>query len=185
MGMENSVETKTPQDLAVEAGEHYQRGEFLIAANIFAAAENGFHLKEDHLNAAEMANNRSVAFLQAGRAQAALKAVTGTAEIFASQHDELRQAMAYGNQAAALEALKEYNAALQAYEASAELLKKVNADELRMDVMKSLSALQLKTGQSLQALATMQAGVDGLKKPKMKHHLLQRLLHVPAKLMNR
>lgn len=183
--MQAPIETKTPQDLAAEGGKLYKNGEYVSAASAFAAAENAYQLQGDLLKAAEMANNCSVALLQAGEAQAALHAVADTVEIFASHNDELHQAMAYGNRAAALEALEQYEDAIQDYAVSAELLKKVNADELRLDVMKSLSALQLKTGRSLEALTTMQAGVDGLKKPKMRYRILQRLLDMPAKLMKR
>jgi len=50
-----------------------------------------------------------------------------------------------------------------------------------LDVMKSLSGLQLRTGSSLEALATMQSGVESIEKPKMKHRLLKRLLKLPAR----
>lgn len=69
-----------------------------------------------------MANNCSVAYLKAGNAAAALEAVTGTDAIFAEKGDRLRQAMALGNQAAALEGLNQLDAAIGSYNQSAELL---------------------------------------------------------------
>ncbi len=169
--------------LAKEAKQAYQRGDYESAARSFQAAAQGYKTCQDSLNAAEMANNASVAYLQAGDGQAALQAVEGTAEIFAAEGDVRRQAMALGNLGAALEALKRYEDAEQAYQQSADLLKQVGEDQLRLNVMQSLSSLQMRTGRQLQALSSMQAGLEDVNRPSPRQRILKKLLGVPFKLM--
>ena len=75
------------------------------------------------LLAAEMSNNESVALLQAGQPGRALEAARGTDALFASASDPKRQAMALGNQAAALDALGRSDEALETYRAPRRSLK--------------------------------------------------------------
>jgi len=51
--------------------------------------------------------------------------------------------------------------------------------------MQSLSALQLRTGRQLEALATMQAGVERIERPGLKNRLLKKILDLPFRLFNR
>jgi tetratricopeptide (TPR) repeat protein len=183
--MENSYNAKTPPQLEKDGGVAYQRGEYKEAARIFAAAEGGYKLKGDIQKSAEMANNRCVALLRANQAEAALEAVDDTIEIFRSGHDERLLAMALGNRASAYEALRRYSEAFIDYEASAEILKEIGEQDLRLNVMKSLSALQLRSGRSLEALATMQAGVNGVDKPGLTHRLIKKLLKMPGRLLGK
>jgi tetratricopeptide (TPR) repeat protein len=183
--MNTNVDTKTPQQLETEGGNLYRQGDFVEAANSFAAAQEGFGATGDTFKSADMANNRSVALLQANQGQAAFDAVKDTVDLFRQAADERRLAMALGNRAAALEALKEFEQAISDYEESAIILKKIGEHDLRLDVMKSLSGLQLRTGRSMEALATMQSGVEGVEKPKLTHRLLKRLLKFPSRFMGR
>jgi tetratricopeptide (TPR) repeat protein len=173
------VKVLTPQKLASEGQAAYQKGDYSKAVLDFAAAEQAYRAQGDELQASEMANNRSVALLQAEDHQAALQAVEGTIEIFLGADDQRRLAMALGNRAAALEALGRFDEAMENYEESANIFNRLGEQEMRLEVMRSLSALQLKTGRSLQALASMQAGVDGLEKPSIKQRLLKRILALP------
>jgi tetratricopeptide (TPR) repeat protein len=152
---------------------------------MFLAAAESYRLADDPVTAAEMDNNRSVALLQTGDAQAALAAVVDTISIFQGAGDTRRLAMAYGNQAAALEALGQLEAAESAYQQSADLLAEVGEDQLRASVMRSVSELQLRQGRHLEAVASMQTGLGGLKRPKTKQRLIRRLLDMPFKLLNR
>lgn len=183
--MDNAFDTKTPQQLEAEGGSAYHSGNHAEAAGIFLAAEEGYRAVGDKMKAAEMANNCSVSLLQTDKAQDAYQAVRDTVEIFREAQDEKRLAMALGNRAAALEALDNLEQALLDYETSADILKKIGKHDLRLEVMKSISALQLRMGRSLQAVATMQAGVDGVEKPKLKYRLLKRILNFPSKFMNK
>lgn len=179
------MKLQTPQQLTKSGKAAYQAGDYSDAAELFEAAAKGFAAQEEHLLAAEMSNNQSVALLQAGEAQAALDAVSGTADVFSAAADIRRQAMAVGNAAAALDALGQLDQAEQAYQLSAELLAEIGADKLRANVMQSLSQLQLRTGRQLEALASMQSGVENIKRPSLPQRLLKKLLKVPFKLLNR
>lgn len=171
----------SPEEQAEQAKETYQRGEYLLAAQEFKVAATSYKLKNDVIFAAEMANNQSVALLQAGETQKAYDALEGTEDVFINANDKLRLAMAYGNRAAALEGLKQIESALQAYQESAKMLKELGEDHLYAQVMQSLSSLQLKTGHKLEAMASMQAGVSAIEKPNFIQRILKKFLAVPFK----
>lgn len=175
----------TPQQLGKEGKTAYGHGDYLAAAQAFDAAQAGFKLTGATLEAAEMANNCSVAYLQAEEAEKALQAVDGTEAIFAQAGDLRRQGMALGNRGAALEALDRKEEALQAYQQSADLLQEAGEDQMRVHVMQSLSMLQLNMGKQLQALASMQAGLDGVRRPTPKQSMLKKLLKIPFEMVNR
>ncbi|KAA3645290.1 MAG: hypothetical protein DWQ07_12530 [Chloroflexi bacterium] len=179
------MEAHNPNQLAEQAKSAYQGGEFKKAADLFEAAASGFKAQDDAGSVAEMSNNQSVALLQSGDAEAALAATLNTDKVFEELGDTKRQAMALGNQAAALEALERVQEAEQGYQHSAELLKAVGEDELYATVMQSISAIQMRTGRQIEALASMQAGVDNAKKPSLWQRFLKRLLQIPMRLLNR
>jgi tetratricopeptide (TPR) repeat protein len=179
------AETLSPQKLSKEGTSAYKRGDYLMAAQSFEAAVQAYIASDDKLNAAEMANNCSVAYLQAGEAEAALKAVQDTPEIFAEAGDVKRQGMAEGNKASALEALERLDEATDAYLRSAELLQQAGEDQLRANALSSLSALQFKKGRQLQALASMQSGLNGVKKPTAKQKFIKKLLDIPFQMINK
>jgi tetratricopeptide (TPR) repeat protein len=177
-------ETLSPAQLAKDAQRSYKKEDYLKAAQEFQAAAEGYQSIGSHLDAAEMFNNSSVAYIQADDAQSALEVVAGTANVFAEAGDLRRQGLALGNHATALEASGQLEEALEMYQQSAELLKQAGETNMRASVMQSLSALQLKTGHQLEALATMQAGLDGIDKPNPKQRALKKLLQMPFKMLN-
>jgi tetratricopeptide (TPR) repeat protein len=180
--MEEALNTPA---LISEARFMYTTGDFLEAARLFQAAENSLELATDHLQAAEMANNRSVALLQAGEAQAALQAVQGKKMVFEQAGDLRGLAMTLGNQGAALEALKQFEQAGDAYRQAADLFRQVGENDLYTITMQSLSAVQLRTNRPLEAVATMQAGLEKVSKPGIRQRFLKRLLDIPFRLLNR
>jgi tetratricopeptide (TPR) repeat protein len=99
--------------------KEYAKGAYLAAAKFFAQAGQAYENANDPLNAAEMKNNQSVALLQGGKADDALKATEGTEEIFAGAGDLKRQGIAIANRAAALEGLKKWQEALAEYDRAA------------------------------------------------------------------
>ncbi len=107
-----------------------------------------------------MANNRSVAVLRSGNAQIAFSIAQGTDQIFAQAGDIRRQAMALGNQAAALDAMNKSDEAIQYYQQCNELLKQGNDPSLRAYVLQSLSGLYLRRRRYLDALIVMEAALD-------------------------
>ena len=175
----------TPQDLSAAGKRAYENGRYAQAAALFLQARDAWKEHNEPLEAAEAANNASVAFLQAGEAQTALDVVRGTAEIFTQAGDLKRAGMAWGNIAAALEALERLDEALDAYQQSADLLKRAGESDLRLHVMQAISALQLRSGRQLEALASMQAGLDGVGKLTPKQRFLRRLLQIPMDWLNR
>ncbi|HSF82030.1 MAG TPA: hypothetical protein VLA49_12390 [Anaerolineales bacterium] len=178
-------EPMSPNQLLAEAKKAYEMGNFVESAHTFEAAAQAFTSSGDELMASEMRNNSSVAFLQAGEAESALQAVEGTAAIFANAGDIRRQGMALGNLGAALEAVNLLDESVEAYMQSADLLKQAGDTDLRLHVMRSISALQLRTGRQIEALATMQAGLEDVDKPSPKQRFLKRLLDIPSRLMNK
>ncbi len=179
--MNEPIQTKSPQQLDQEGKDLYQKGEFLEAAMVFAAAGKAYQAMNDPLMAAEMANNSSVAYLQGGNGQAAFDAVAGTELIFAEKGDFRRQGMALGNRASALEALGDFDSAAEYYQQSAEILLQCGEQDLRAHALKSLSALHMKRGKQIDALFSMKAGLDGIEKPSITQRILKKLLKLPMK----
>jgi tetratricopeptide (TPR) repeat protein len=167
-----------PQAIIKQAQASYKSGDVLTAADLFRQAAEGY-LQSDELNAAEMMNNCSVAFLKGGCAAEALEAAQGTDQVFAAANDARRQALALGNQGAAHEALGDVQRAIACYQQSAELLKDTNDPDLRAYVLGSLSALQLKTGDQLQSLATMHVALQTKPELSLKERILKKLIQIP------
>ena len=74
----------------------------ILSADLYAREADACKANGE-LQAAENLNNCSVAFLQAGKAEAAYQAVADTPQFSKNAGDIRRQAMALGNRAAALE----------------------------------------------------------------------------------
>ena len=178
------VDPLKPDQLIKEGNTAYRRGDFLAAARAFDAASQSYQTLGESLKAAEAANNASVAYLQADDAQASLRVVEATPQLFAEAGDLPRQGMALGNLAAALEANRRLEEAVELYQQSADVLKQAGEDQLRANVMQSLSALQLRTGRQLEALASMSAGLEDIKHPNPKQSILKRLLRIPFRMLD-
>ena len=160
----------------LDAGKKaYQRGEYFEAAQAFSAASRICTSQGNPVLAAELANDGSVAFLMAGKPQEAFSLVDGTPEVFKTKGDQKRMGIALGN----------LGEALHSYQQSAECLSETGDDQLRLYALQSLSALQLRMGMRLQAIATMQAGLEGIEKPNPQQALARRLLRIPFELLNK
>lgn len=175
----------TPEKLQQEGKTAYEREEYEQAVRAFEAAERGFTAAGDPLNAAEMANNRSVTLLQMGDAKGALDAVGNTPEVFAQAQDTRRHAMALGNKAAALADLGQREEAEKLYWESARLLNEVGETALRASVLQAISRLQMRSGRVMEAVASMQSGLDQVEKPSWSQRMLKKLLQVPLKMLNK
>jgi tetratricopeptide (TPR) repeat protein len=166
-----------------KAQEAYQNGDYLVAAQFYQLASNLYTEANDRINAAEMENNKSVALLKSGDANGALKACQGTEKIFAEVGDTRRQAIAFGNQAAAVEALGNTREALDLYIRSSDLLKASGDQELRAYVLSSVSRLQMKMGRRFEAMASMSSALEVKKKLTLKERFLKALLKIPFRMM--
>jgi tetratricopeptide (TPR) repeat protein len=171
------------KQLADEAQAAYNRGDYISAAGSYKAAADGYLIAGKEIEAAEMLNNCSVAYLKGGDAEASLLVALNTDQVFMAKGDKLRQALALGNQGAAWEGLKKLDEAVTEYTKSAELLDAVGETELRAYVMQSLSALQLRKGKYMEAYATMGQGVLGIKNPNLTQKILISLMKLPFKFL--
>jgi tetratricopeptide (TPR) repeat protein len=162
--------------LTNEGKQAFEAGQYESAAGMFESAAAGYASLDDKLNAAELKNDLSVALLKQGRGQAALDAVLGTEQVFAGAGDLKRQAMALGNRAAALEALKRWDEALTAYEQSGELFAQAGEGDLRAMVLKSAAAIKLRTGKITDSAFKMIGSLEAKEKPSIFERLLKSIL---------
>ena len=149
--------------LTTNGEKAFKTGRYEAAAQCYREAAAWYQEIGDTAKAAEMANNLSVALLQSGDFQAALEAAQGTDLVFAQAGDQRSQALALGNQAAALEALNRLGEALEMYQKCSDLLKQAGDAEYRAYVLKSISALQMRTGHHFEGLASMDAALSNKK----------------------
>ena len=173
------------QSIARQAETAFQSRQYERAAQLFDEAACSFTAAGDVLSAAEMNSNRSVALLQAGDPREALQAAQGLERVFALAGDTRKQALALGNEAAALDALNQHKVALEKYQQCAELLKQVGDHESRALVLKSISQIQLRTGHHLEALASMDAAIDNRKRPSLTERALKKLIKIPFDMLRR
>jgi tetratricopeptide (TPR) repeat protein len=169
-----------PKTLAADAAKVYQEGDFENAARLFGEAASAFQAENNALDAAEMKNNQSVAFLQSGDAQASFDAAHGTAEIFLAAGDIRRTGMARSNEATALEKSGRLDEAIQIYRLAADDLEKSGEDQLRATVMMAVAGIQLRKWKIMEALLSMYVGLSGVKQPTLKQKILLRLLKLRA-----
>lgn len=179
------MENNNINDLIEKAKQDFQQGNFKAAIQGFENALETYRADGKELEAAEMANNLSVALLKNKKNKKALEVVLGTEVTFEQHSETTKQAMALGNQGAAYEALKQYEKAEEAYRKSAELLKTTGDEELRGYVLQSLSALQLRQGKNLDGLLSMKTGLEGQEKLPLRKRFLRWLLKIPFRFLGR
>lgn len=175
----------TPEQLSEEGQRAYNSGDYTAAAQAYQAAAQGYQQTGDSFQEAELLNNASVAYLKAGDPQLALDMALHTDQVFASDGDLRRQAIALANQAAAYQDLGQLEKALQVYQESSALLREIDDQELRPAVMKAISSLQLRLGKQMEALATMQSSLDVIEKPSLKQKILKKILQSPFRYFTR
>ncbi len=164
------------QKLSENGKQAFEAGEYEFAAAIFENAAEGYSSLNDPVNAAELKNNKSVALLKMGKAQEALEAALGTQDVFAQAKDLKRQAMAVGNQAAALEALKRFDEAYDAYEQSAGLFAEAGEGDLRSMVLKAAAGIKLKRGKVTNSAFKMIGSLEAKDKPSVFERILKFIL---------
>jgi tetratricopeptide (TPR) repeat protein len=133
-----------PLILADDGKKEYGKGNYKAAAGLFSQAAQAYASIGDELNAAEMKNNESVAFLQSGNARQALQAVEGTEDVFLKAGDLKRQGIAISNRAAALEGLKKWKDALAEYDRAASVFEQTGEGDMHSMVRKSAANINLK-----------------------------------------
>jgi tetratricopeptide (TPR) repeat protein len=161
----------------------YESGQWAIAAERFREAQAAYKREDNEAKSAEMANNLCVVLLQDKRPKEALAAVEGTWDVFLAHGDELRAAQAYGNLGSAREASGDVTEAEEAYRRAAQLMEKAGAEDARAETLAALSRLQLKRGQPLDAIASMQSGLDGASRLSFGKRLLRKILDLPRRFL--
>ena len=165
--------TTEPAQPAEQGKRAFEDKKYEEAAELFKQAAEAFTTGRAGLMAAEMKNNLSVAMFQAGRPQAALDAALGTDEYFAGANDLKRQAMALGNQAAALEALRRPDEAIEKYERAADLFRDAGEGDMRAMVLKSAAVIKLKKGRITDSAFKMMGAIEAKDKPSIFDHVVR------------
>ncbi|HKZ44613.1 MAG TPA: hypothetical protein VJZ78_06210 [Anaerolineales bacterium] len=172
----NEQEKESSDQIAENAMKSYQAKNYLEAARLFGLAAEAYTNDADLYHSAEMKNNQSVAFLQAGKALESFNVVEGTDRIFAQADDKKRQAMALANMGAALAEMGQKDDAIRKFEESSLILKNLGESDLRADVQRSISLLRVKKREFADAVMEMQDGLMGVKKPTLKQRILKKFL---------
>jgi tetratricopeptide (TPR) repeat protein len=165
-----------PASIVDQAKRAYKARQYQRAAELFSQAAEVFTLGRNGLLAAEMKNNESVAHLQAGHAQKALDAALNTEKLFEGAGDVRRQAMAIGNQAAALDELGRLYEALELYERSAGLFTEVKERDMRALMLKSAAGVKLKLGRVTESAFQMMGSLEAKEHPSLFERILRFLL---------
>jgi tetratricopeptide (TPR) repeat protein len=179
------MDLNSVQNTIEEAKRAFEKGDYKSASKGFKTAYNHFEVQNDPENAAEMANNLCVALLQIGKKKEALEIVEGTAEFFEKQANKKKQAIALGNQAAALEALKRFDEALNFYQQSADIFDEIGESALSSHVHKSIALIQVRNGKQLEGIFSMQKSLGNIEKPTVWQRIYRGLLKIPNKLIGK
>jgi tetratricopeptide (TPR) repeat protein len=179
---ENQISPEELEELALDS---YRSGRLEESIDYFTSARQQYLKNQNQNKAAEIANNLCVVMLAAEQPQAALEMVGDTPDFFISQGDEIHAAQAYGNLASALEACDQTTAAEEAYRQAIEIFKKHDDTENYASTLQALSRLLLRQGKPLDALSTMQGGLDSMPKARWRDRVLRRLLKWPFRLLGR
>ena len=170
-----------PQATLKQATRAFEDGRLEEAIAGFEALHEQYHAANDEITAAEMAHNLCVALIQADQPERALAVVESTPEIFLAAGDQKRAGRAYGNLASAYEGIGDLSKASESYQSALEHLSSAGDDEGYSYTLQALSRLQLRSGQPIDALSTMQVGLDSKPKRSLKDRLLSKLLNIPTR----
>jgi tetratricopeptide (TPR) repeat protein len=166
------------KSLAEQAKQEYDKEAFAPAARLFAQAAQAYRDTHDELNAAEMKNNESVAYLRAGKADLALRATDGTEVMFQKAGDLKRQGIAVANRAAALEGLKKYSAAMTEYNRAADIFEQAGEGDMHSIVRKATAELYMKRGYISNSQMDILDSVRLAEKPTFGQRLLKFLIRL-------
>ena len=164
--------------LAEQGKQEYQKGSYLVAADLFLQAARAYEAAQDGLNAAEMKNNQSVALLQAGKAKEAFQATDGTEAIFEKAQDLKRQGIAISNRAAALEGMKKWNEALAEYDRAATVFEEAGEGDMHSIVRKAAANINLKRGRINDSQMDAFDSLRLVEKPTLLQRLMKFLVRI-------
>ncbi len=168
----------TAIELSEKGKRAFQQDDFETAIQFFADAAESYLGADSFLDAAEAKNNLSVALLQAGKAKESLEAAQETDLVFEEAGDKLRQAMALGNQAAALDELGATEEAIKLYRKSAQLFGEIDENDYQETVLKSIAAIELRKGKVQDTAFTMLQSLQATEKPNIFQRFLKFILRI-------
>lgn len=171
-------------ELARAAMLAYQRGEMSTAEHGFRAASQQFAQNGEELQAAEAANNLCVVLLQAERPHEALECVRETPAIFEHHQNLALAAQAYGNLGSAQEGCGRLPEAEAAYLRSLDLFRSLRDSEGESLILQRLAQVQLRQGQPIGALASMQASLEAAPHRGVIQRCVRRLLSLPGRYLS-
>lgn len=154
--------------------QQFQKNQFKAASESFQNCVTLLEFDGMTPESAEMRNNLAVALVRTKSYQEALQALQGTPEAFLAAGDEQKQGMAFANLGNALEALKENEAAIEAYEKAIECFKTCGEKKFLSVTLKYLSDLQMKSGRQYQALASLQSSYEESPEANLKTNFFKR-----------
>jgi tetratricopeptide (TPR) repeat protein len=166
------------EDIINLAGISYNNGEFIQSADYYFQAAIFYKSQNNFILSAEMKNNQSVALLLGKQGQNALEACLGTAEFFLENNEEKRAGVAYANEAAAYQAINEFQIAEERYKQAANILNSIGEKEMYAQIFHSLSQLQLRMGKQFDALTSMKTNLENTEDTSFKKRLLKFLLNI-------
>lgn len=175
----------SPEEYERQGLNAFNDGRFEESVCHFTSAHQAYLTQGDQGKAAQMANNLCVAYLKIDKNGEALEAVQGTPQVFLEHDDRVRAAQAYGNLASALEASGDIVGADENYRLAAKLFDQEGESEQYAYTLQALSRLQIRQGQPVKAVATMQDSLDAIPKPGFRDRILRRLLRFPFRFLNR
>lgn len=159
--------TEEIENIKQQAIKDYNKRKYDSALDGFQTCLGYYTEQGNELLSAEMRNNISVTLLGKKAALDAYNIVKGTDEVFLKAGDRKSQGMALANTAAALEALGKKEEALVLYEQTLDIFKEIGEKGLRVNILRRVSDLQLKTKRGFQAIASMEAAHDQVEKPSI------------------
>lgn len=180
-----SDQAHSPSELAESGKKAYAKKLYSEALAYFEAANKAYRETEDVLSAAEMSNNICVTLLQLDRNAEALEHVEPTPSVFLEQGDKSHAAMAFGNLGLARDACGDRDGAIAALVESIDLFRAVGDEENLLHTSKVLSELRLRKGQAIEAVQTMQGGLEAQRGLGIKYRFLRKLLDIPSKILGR
>jgi tetratricopeptide (TPR) repeat protein len=172
------VEQLNSTALAEQGKQEYQKGSYLVAADLFLQAAQAYEAARDDLNAAEMKNNQSVALLQAGKAKEAFQATDGTEAIFEKAQDLKRRGIAISNRAAALEGMKKWNEALAEYDRAATVFEEAGEGDMHSIVRKAAANINLKRGRITDSQMDVFDSLRLVEKPTLMQRFMKFLVRI-------
>lgn len=172
----------TPAELKKTGLAHFHAERLPEAAQAFEAAAAAYDQAGATAAAAEVRNNLAVVRMAQGDWAGATAAAAGTPEIFRALGDHRREGEALANQAAAQDGAGAVEPAVALYLQAIERLTQANEFQTRAACYKKLSALQIKLGHQLQALASMRSGLNLSSELTPKEKALKELLDKAMKL---